>query len=168
MTNSTRVNTQEAQQANRKDAALAYVLEFNKRQYAAFSPYVSQEFITCPAVLPVPDMAHYAFGLIEWRNQFIPLVSLASLINAQSRLPDVPPEHCLVLAYRDEKTNGVLYGAVTAVNVPESLYVTNDEFCGLANDSYLEIWQKLSISCFSHKGRAVPVVDTDKLFNYTY
>lgn len=151
-----------------KNSALAYVLEFNKLQYAAFAPYVSQEFIERPDVHLVPNMAHYAFGLIEWRNQFIPLISLASLINAQSRLPEIVPKHCLVLAYRDAKQLDIRYGAVATMNVPESIYVSDDDFCGLANDSYLEVWREVSISCFAHKGRAVPVIDTDKLFNSTF
>lgn len=146
-------------------AALAYVVNFHGQHCVAFAPYVSQQLFDCPSIIKVPDAADYAFGLIEWRDQVIPLIHMASMLDSRIPLPEVMPTYCLILAYMNIDTNAISYGAIGVQNVPDTVYVTKDDRCGLADNQYVDQWKQLAVSCFWYKQRAVPIIDTNMLFN---
>lgn len=144
------------------DGALAYVIEYANNQYVAFSPFISKELIDCPDILKMPVRADYSYGLIEWRNQWLPLIDIDALINNKPiKVSEADkPAFCLVLAYLEN--NQVRFAAVASVRVPDSTYVKDSDFC-----SYLPgqaIWPKLTTSCFTYKNQPTPIVDSNKLF----
>lgn len=144
------------------DGALAYVVEYAGGQYVAFSPFISKELIDCPDILKMPVRADYAYGLIEWRDHWLPLIDIDALVNNKKiKISEVgKPAFCLVLAYLEN--NQVRFAAVASSKVPDSTHVKSEDFCSdLPSQA---IWPKLTTSCFTYKKQPTPIVDSNKLF----
>lgn len=147
-----------------RNAAMAYLVRYADFAAVAFPTHVSQEFIECPQyIVRIPDMAGYAYGMIEWRKQWLPLIDLQTLLHPKQTSTDfsITPSYCLVLAYRNNQGN-IAFAAVALQKMPEMVYVHNEDFCPLPNTSHL--WSALAISCFAHQQKPVPILSTDKLF----
>lgn len=144
--------------------ALAYVIEYARGQYVAFSPFVSKELIDCPDILKMPVRAEYAYGLIEWREQWVPLINIDALVNNKAiSVNEVgKPAFCLVVAYVQNKQ--VHFGAIASSKVPDSTYVKAGDSCAYLPGQL--IWPKLTISCFNYKDQPTPIVDSNKLFGH--
>lgn len=146
------------------DAAMAYLLQYADAAAVAFPAHVSKEFIDCPQyILRVPKAAGYAYGMIEWRKQWLPLIDLKTLLHPGQTLTDfsVIPPYCLILAYRNAYGR-IAFAAVGLQKMPEIVYVRNEDFCQLPDTSHL--WSSVAISCFSYKQEPVPILSTEKLF----
>lgn len=147
-------------------SALAYVLEYHQGQYAAFAPSFSQELMDCPAIMPVPCAADYAYGVIEWRNQWIPLINFAALIDRKQAEKMPQPKYALVLAYQQTPESPVQFGALAAFSVPDSVYVADEDFCGIPADN--PIWSQISVSGFRYRERATPIINTSALLSASH
>lgn len=146
---------------------MAYLVKINEHESVAFPAHVSQEFIDCPVlIVRVPKMATYAYGMIEWRGRWIPMIDFNSLINPKvGAAPKKTPTYCLILAYRiGDKQVG--YAAMGVTAMPEMCYVKNSDFCRLPDNS--DIWSDIAVSCFVHKQRAVPIISTQKVFSQSH
>ena len=50
--------------------------------------------------------------------------------------------------------------------LPETVFVDDSMACELPNDSPL--WPAISLSCFSYRDEAIPIVDTGRLLNRSH
>jgi chemotaxis signal transduction protein len=109
----------------------------------------------------VPGAPYYCLGLMAWEGRQLPLLDLDTLLRAY---PAGEPStgHVLVLAYQSAPGRALDYGAVCARSLVRMIEVADSQACELPRDS--DLWPWIAMSCFEHEGRAVPVLDTARLF----
>lgn len=152
--------------AEHKKAAPARIVEFARDHYLALPLHTTLEIVENPDILPVPGAAPHARGLLLWQENWIPVIDLARLL-----LPQIAPtagtsKYILVLAFQRVPGQPLEYGALVLPVLPETVFVDDSMACKLPDDS--PFWPEISLSCFSYRGEAIPIVDTGRLFGRSY
>lgn len=143
--------------------AAARMVSYARGKHVAFAPHATQELIEQPQWLHVPGAAYYAYGLLHWQGQWLPLIHLESVLRAYPAFDaSVPPNYALVLAYQTAARQPLQYGAMAVVDIPHSVPVRDADFCPLPTDS--DMWATLAVSCFRHQDRAIPILDVARIF----
>lgn len=139
----------------------ARLLEYRPGGFVAFAPHTTIALVDSPSVMPVPGAPYYCLGLMAWEGRQLPLLDLDTLLRAY---PATEPStgHVLVLAYQGAPGQALDYGAVCARSLVRMTEVADSQACELPRDS--DLWPWIAVSCFEHEGRAVPVLDTARLF----
>ena len=140
----------------------ARLLEYKRGGFVAFPAHTTVGLIECPTVLAVPGAPYYCLGLIAWQGNLLPLLDLNTLLRAYPDGGQAPIGHVLVLAYQSAPGRPVEYGAVCARLLVRMIEVADSQQCDLPGDS--DLWPWIALSCFEFEGRAVPVLDTARLF----
>ncbi|NKE66368.1 chemotaxis protein CheW [Ramlibacter sp. RBP-2] len=142
--------------------APARLLEYRRGGFVAFAPHTTMALLEEPPVTPVPGAPYYCVGLIPWQDGHVPLLDLNTLLQACPPSEPAPLGHALVLAWQAAPGAPLEYGAVCARSLVQMIEVSDGQACDLPSDS--DLWPWIAIACFEHGGRAVPVVDTARLF----
>jgi chemotaxis signal transduction protein len=139
----------------------ARLLEYRPGGFVAFPAHTTIALVDSPPVVVVPGAPYYCVGLMAWEGRQLPLLDLDTLLRAY---PAGEPStgHVLVLAYQSAPGRALDYGAVCARSLVRMIEVADSQACELPRDS--DLWPWISMSCFEHEGRAVPVLDTARLF----
>ena len=140
----------------------ARLLEYRRGCFVALPPHTTLELIEHPLLVAVPGAPGHCRGLIAWQDRQLPLLDLHTLLQAYADDGAPPPAHVLVVAFQRAPRLPLEYGALCAPLLVEMIEVADSQQCALPNDS--DLWPSISLSCFSHKGRSVPVLDTARLF----
>ena len=149
-----------------KRTAPARILEYAPGRYLALPIHTTLEIVEDPEILPVPGIASYGVGLLKWQESWIPVVDLARLLHGTPTPDADKPKYVLSLAYQRIAGEALEYAAVVLPSLPETAFVDNDLFCDLPDDS--PHWPSISLSCFTYKEKAAPIVDTGRLFGRSY
>lgn len=145
--------------------APARLIEYAPGRHAALPPHTTLELIERPAFVAVPGAAAHAYGLLAWQGRWLPSVDIEALVEMPSGAqPRLAPCYALVLAYQRFPRWPVEHGAIGLAALPKTVMVSNAAQCELPTDS--SQWLRFALSCFRHGGRAVPILDTAKLFGY--
>lgn len=141
----------------------ARLIEYAEGRYIALPPLTTYALIEQPAVVEVPGAACYAYGLLTWQSTRLPLIDLNTLLHADAgAVPASSPRYALVVAYQSAARGPLAYGAIGLSRLPQTITIGDDAQCALPDDS--KEWPRLALSCFLHKGQAVPILDTARLF----
>ena len=74
------------------------------------------------------------------------------------------PCYALIVAYQDVTLHDELkFGAIALNKLPMNIHVSDAELCSLPEDSPL--WPDITLSCISHEGKTVPIIDPERLFS---
>ncbi len=139
--------------------ASAWLLQYAPSSYIALPLKACQEIVEKPQVLSVPGIQAYSFGLLRWREQWLPLVDLQALLSGAKKPAEL--QHCVVVAYYNA-THQVQYVALSLPFLPHLLTISDSALCALpANNA---IWPEIASSCFRYQNIRVPIVDGDRLF----
>ncbi len=145
------------------EKAIARLIAYGHGRYIALPPHTTYALLESPTVVGVPGAARYACGLLSWQGARLPLLDLEVLLHpAASEGAPEPPRYALVVAYQSFPRGPVAYGAIALTELPQTIAVGDDAQCPLPSDS--DLWARLSLSCFHHQGRAVPILDTARVF----
>lgn len=143
--------------------AIARLVEYHRGRHIALPPHTTYALIEGPEPVAVPGAAACAYGLIVWQGMRLPLIDLAVLLHpGAGPTLDGLPRYALIVAYQRVPRGPLEYGAIGMHELPQTIAVADDAQCDLPADSAL--WPVLAQSCFQHEGRAVPVLDTTRLF----
>ncbi len=130
------------------------------RRVAAGTNHVV-EYLLSPETIRLPLTPAYCPAVLIWREQIIPSLDLAQL--APNPEPARHEWHgAVVLAYQEAPGMPLRYGAVLVHAAPQETWVSNNMACPLPEES--TAFQHFSSACFAHEEKAVPVLDTHRLF----
>lgn len=158
------------QEQEQKKQAPARILEYASGRRIALPLHTTLEIVEDPEIVPVPGSAPHALGLLYWQERWVAVIDLGRLMQ-DSDADAAPaglekPKYVLVLAYQRAPGLALEYGAVTLPVLPETIFIDNDAICSLPEDS--PYWPQISLSCFTYKDGATPIVDTGRLFGRSY
>jgi chemotaxis signal transduction protein len=127
------------------------------RHVAAGVPHVVEYLLTTKP-LRVPMTPRHCAGLMLWRGQLIPVIDLAPLFGA----PRADTRRAVVLAYQEAPGQALHYGALLVEAAPVEVWVS-DDMAGPLPDT-TELLRQFTRACFVRQDRAIPILDTRRLF----
>ncbi|PID76445.1 MAG: hypothetical protein CSB24_06640 [Deltaproteobacteria bacterium] len=142
-------------------AAGAWLLQCSPARSVALSLRTCQELVEYPEIIPMPTIPHFALGLLRWRDNWLPVLDLNSLITGAVAGKD-NLTYCLITAYQGRA--GIEYGALSLKSSPVQVKIMDEKICALPKDGFR--WQDIAISCFQHGRKRVPIVDAARIFSY--
>ncbi|PID64971.1 MAG: hypothetical protein CR977_02640 [Gammaproteobacteria bacterium] len=158
-TTATVADLQAARSAPAAATASAWLLPYATSSYIALPLKACQEIVEKPEVLAVPGIQEYSFGLLRWREQWLPLVDLQALLSGAKKPTEL--QHCVVVAYHNVEQQ-VQYVALSLPFLPHLLTISDNALCALPTNN--SIWPKIASSCFRFQNIRVPIVDGERLF----
>ena len=150
--------------------APARVLEYAPGQRIALPLHTTLEIVEDPEIFPVPGAARHSLGLLFWQERWLAVVDLGCLLQGTDAV--TPPagaeksRYVLVLAFQRAPGQALEYAAVVSPVLPETIFIGDEASCTLPEDN--PIWPQISLSCFTYKDAATPIVDTGRLFGRSY
>jgi chemotaxis signal transduction protein len=146
--------------------AIARLIARAHGEFAALPPHTTLEIVEHPKAEPVPGGAAHALGLMPWQGQRLPLIDLDRLAGQPASTPAVA-RYALVVAYQIAPGQPVRHGALALHELPQTVQVADADCCALPAEG-AALWSRAALSCFRHAGRAVPVLDTARLFGASH
>jgi hypothetical protein len=140
----------------------AQLLQYDRECFVALPVHTTIELLDQAPVVEVPGAAYYCNGLTRWRGQWLPVLDLHALVNAYRKEYAPKTRYLVIVAYQTVPRAPVRYGAIALPVLPGTVQVSDSAACELPTDS--DLWPLLASSCFQIKGRAVPILDTGRLF----
>jgi hypothetical protein len=129
----------------------------------ALSPHTTYGLIEHPTYEEVPGAAHYGYGLMTWQSMRLPLLNLYALLHADCNAVRITfPRYALIVAYQRAVNEPIEYGAIGLAALPQTIHIGDEAQCELPCDSSL--WPLLALSCFQYEDKAVPILDTERIF----
>jgi hypothetical protein len=128
----------------------------------ALAPHHSVELIERPAPVRVPGAPYYAHGLLGWRDAWLPLIDLHTLLRAHGGAPMLELNYALVVAYQAVSRGPLRYGALGLASAPLRIAVCDDHAAPLPTDS--DLWPLITVACVAHGGLVLPIVEPARLF----
>lgn len=145
-----------------KSRALACLLEYARDARVALPVHAGVELVEKPRVISVPGMPNFALGLMAWQGRHLPLIDLSRYLQDGATEAPTPFSHVLVVAYQPDPGQPLAYGALCAPFLIRLVEVNDSQQCPLPVGN--ERWSAIALSCFEYQGKAVPVIDTARIF----
>lgn len=164
MTAKTLTSVSHSLHANSTAVSDAWLLQYAPSRYIALPLTACQELVDSPDILPIPATQDYALGMIQWRDQWLPLLDLHSLLCNTGTAQHSDTAHYLIVAYYTTDAQ-VAYVALSLPYFPYLLQISDSALCALPNDN--PIWADIADSCIRFQDHRVPIVDSSHLFNRT-
>jgi CheW-like domain len=142
--------------------AVARLLEYERGHWVALAQHATLEVLDDATVVEVPGSAYYCTGLTRWQGNWLPVIDLQVLLHAYRKEYALPSRYLLVVAYQTAAGEPLCHGAISLPSLPATVAVSDSAQCALPGDC--DLWSQLALSCFEHEGRAVPILDTARLF----
>jgi len=112
-----------------------------------------------PSIFAVPQTPPHACHVLEWNGKLLPLIDLAHWLRAVS--DQEQPVVVGIIACQRSQGSTVEYAALRLAAPPVRINVEDDQACHLPESG--ERWSDIALSCFDHKGKSVPILDTWRL-----
>ena len=145
-----------------KITAPAMRVSYARGRAIALAPRHAIELIERPAPVGVPGAPYYARGLLGWRDAWLPLIDLHTLLRAHAGEPMPALNYALVVAYQAVPRGPLSYGALGLATTPLPIEVGDANAAPLPTDS--DLWPLIAVACVAHGGLVLPIVEPARLF----
>ncbi|MBE9515997.1 MAG: chemotaxis protein CheW [Proteobacteria bacterium] len=142
----------------------AWLLPLDNTYQAAVGNHSMAEYLPSAEVeiMPVPMTPKFAAGVIVWRDQIIPVIDLARVLDSTSEsLGDIAG--VMVLAYQVAPGEPIRHGAVILRAAPSNMIVSADMACEMPATP--TAWRSLAAACIKNNGQAVPILNAKHVFS---
>lgn len=109
-----------------------------------------------PHTYRVPATPDYCSELILWQQRLIPLIQTALLFEPYASRGNT---HIGILAYQQRKGSALDYLALSLGGTPVKIEVKDDTIAPLPPGYEYPLLRPLALSCFTHEGVNVPILD---------
>ena len=101
--------------------------------------------------------------MLLWEGEILPVIDLIAWMTGQ---PSGRTQACVgIVGWQDQPGASPQYGALLFTGIPEKVRVRDEQVCDLPERP--SGWEIVAISCFSHDGQPVPVLDVPLIFSET-
>lgn len=141
--------------------ASARLVSWAPGRFLALAPHATLEIVERPQAIAVPGQAPHALGLLAWHRRHVPLVDLRTVLDPGGPRAAAAFPYALVVVGRDTPGAPATFAALALRELPETVRVRDGDACALPDGR--TPWHRIAVSCFTHGGDAVPVVDVPRL-----
>lgn len=141
--------------------ARAWLMDVGAGFRVAAGAHQVVEYLLSPETMSLPLTPAHCRGVMIWREQMIPVVDLAPLLPGGGTQAS-GWRRAVVLAYQEAPGEPLRYGALLVRAAPIEVFAADDMACPLPGDP--EVFRYFACSCFAHDDKAIPVLDTARLF----
>lgn len=145
-------------------AIRGWVMDVGAGWHVAAGAHRVVEYLLSPPTRNLPRMPAHCLGILVWQEQMIPVLDLAPVLS-QAQPQERSVHRAVVLAYQEAPGKVVRYGALVVRAAPVEVWANDDMACPLPEDP--PAFKQFSSSCFLHQEKAIPILDTARLFATT-
>lgn len=144
----------------------ARIIEYQPQKYAALPVHTTMALVERPELVVVPGAYEFGLGMLKWQDRWISVIDLGALLHGVPSVDSGARPHVMVLAYQTAPNQALQYAGIATTSLPVTVSVADEQQALLPEDSPL--WPVIAISCFTHEGRAIPILDTSRLFDLEF
>ncbi len=143
-------------------ATRGWVMDVGAGWRVAVGAHRVVEYLLSPPTHSLPRMPAHCLGVLIWQERMIPLLDLAPVLSERARAQEHGVRRAVVLAYQEMPGQALRYGALVVRAAPVEVWASDDMACPLPEDP--PALKHFSCSCFLHQEKAIPILDTTRLF----
>lgn len=137
----------------------AWLLNLGGSCQAAVGTRELLHLIDAPVTFEVPYTPAYCRRVVFWQERMLPVMDIPA---KQGNAPQNAP-FLAVVGYQRQRGEYPQFGALMLASPPQQIEVSDEQACPLPGEA--QCWKELAISCFDHRGEAVPVLDINRIFH---
>jgi chemotaxis signal transduction protein len=136
----------------------AWILDIGEHLKAAVGGRELLHLIDQPKTLSVPCTPSYCKRVIAWQGRLLAVMDMTARLTGKEQ----QAKFVAVVAYQFQKGDYPEFGALLLLSPPVKVTVSDEDVCHLPENN--SNWKAVAISCFTHEGEAIPVLDLRKIF----
>jgi chemotaxis signal transduction protein len=143
----------------------AWLLDFGDGLQAAVGHHEMLQVVISPTLFDIPCVSPYCSQVLILQGRILPVFSVPSLLLEKQQVTKPTGNVIGVAIYQDDPDpiQPLRYAGLHLATTPQSIYVSDDQACDLADHQYY--WETLAWSCFSLEGVPIPIIDFTYLFS---
>lgn len=143
------------------NASDAWLLECGEALSIAVSDRQMVELLQAEHCHHVPGAPYYCSRVLLRNDNLIPVMDIEAL--CQGRAAEWLDSYLCLLNYREAANSPLQQLAVRVRRVPERIQVNDALICELPQDLDSSLLKPLALSCFTHQGKPVLILDIANL-----
>ena len=137
----------------------AWLLDFGQGFHAAVGTRVLLQLIDQPCLHQVPCTPPHCQNVLRWQGKLLPVMDMAALLGGAPLSVNL----LAVAAYQDKPADSTRFVAFRLASPPAAIIVGDEQSCALP--VHPSVWAKFAISCFGHRGEAIPIPNLERIFS---
>jgi chemotaxis signal transduction protein len=139
----------------------AWLLECDPELTVAVGDHEIVEYIQPQRSYAVPETPPYCNRVIVWQDKLLPVIDMALLTGVRELQQEV--SYACLLRYQLAPRAALQYLALRINRTPQKVVVDDSQVCEFADDEVSPLLKVVTLCCFTHMQRAVPILDLAKL-----
>ncbi|MDM8557265.1 hypothetical protein [Candidatus Parabeggiatoa sp. HSG14] len=149
------------------ETSRAWLLDFGSGLQAAVGHHEMLQVLISPTLFDIPCVSPYCNEVLIHEERILPVLDVSSMLLEKQQVTSPPTGYVIGISlYQDDPTHPIHYGGLHLATTPQSIYVSDNQACDIL--AHQEYWKPLALSCFSHEGVAIPVIDMAYLFSEAF
>jgi chemotaxis signal transduction protein len=141
--------------------ATAWIVHLDSRLCLALGEHEIVHFVERPVFEDIPHTPAHCHQVLLWEGELLPVLDLAAWLTDQ---PVARPQAAVsIVRWQAGAETALQYGALLCTGIPQKVRVKDEHGCDLPAQP--SGWQDVAISCFTHNGQPVPIVDVPYVFS---
>lgn len=141
--------------------ATAWIVNLDGGWRAAVGEREMMHLVETPVLEDIPQTPVHCRQVLLWEGELMPVIDLSAWLTGQ------PAEgaHASVgiVGWQTQTDAAPQYGALLLSGAPQKTRVVDEQLCKLPEQP--SGWESIAISCFSHDGQPIPILDVAYLFS---
>lgn len=141
--------------------ATAWIVTLDEGCRAAVGEREMMHLVETPVLEAIPHTPVHCRRVLRWEGEIMPVIDLSAWLTGQ---PTEGAQASVAIVGWQVQTGAVpQYGALLFRGVPQKTRVQDEQFCQLPDSP--SGWGLIAVSCFSHDGLPVPILDLRTIFS---
>jgi chemotaxis signal transduction protein len=141
--------------------AMAWIMNLDGGLRTAVGEREMMHLVETPVFADIPQTPLHCQQVLIWEGELLPVVDLAAWMTGQ---PSGRTQACVgIVGWQDQPGASPQYGALLFTGIPAKVRVKDEQVCDLPERP--SGWEIVAISCFSHNGQPIPILDVPLIFS---
>lgn len=144
------------------ETSRAWLLDFGRGTKAAVGAHEMSHVILSPELYDVPCTPDFCNEVLVWQDYILPVLDMNSFLKRQKMMRT----HSGVIGiaiYQEDSSKPLTYAGLHLAETPLSIFVSDEQACELPAQK--KEWSPITISCFTYKNDAIPIIDLAAIFS---